>query len=28
MFPAITPFLLRKFGYTKSFERVIEAGIT
>ncbi len=27
MFPAITPFLLRTFGYTKSFERVIEAGI-
>jgi short-subunit dehydrogenase len=28
MFPAITPFLLRRFGYTKSFEQVIEAGIT
>jgi short-subunit dehydrogenase len=27
MFPAITPFLLRTFGYTKSFEQVIEAGI-
>jgi short-subunit dehydrogenase len=26
-FPAITPFLLRKFGYTKSFEQVIAAGI-
>jgi short-subunit dehydrogenase len=27
MFPAITPFLLRRFGYTKSFEQVIAAGI-
>ena len=27
MFPAITPFLLRKFGYTTSFEQVINTGI-
>ncbi len=27
MFPAITPFLLRKFGYTNAFEQVINAGI-
>ncbi len=27
MFPKLTPFLLRRFGYTKSFEQVIAAGI-
>ena len=26
-FPKLTPFLLRRFGYTKSFEQVIAAGI-
>jgi short-subunit dehydrogenase len=27
MFPKLTPVLLRRFGYTKSFEQVIAAGI-
>ena len=27
MFPAVTPFLLRKFGYTKSFEQAMAVGV-
>ncbi len=27
MFPSITPKLLRRFGYTGTFEKVIAAGI-